>query len=165
MRTLDAIDREQIAMSKSIAADLRPAAPPHSGNKLQSRFYVDRPAPGQDLSKIPIGRLLGCRVLLDRIDQERTKIGRFFMADTYQHGSCTFKVLAAGPGEWVRGQKKGSSIWIEPEVKPGDICLSYHFFRSNEHPGWHQPQWLDDSAGRGRVSLDCRFVELIKTEE
>jgi hypothetical protein len=121
--------------------------------------------PGQPLSEIPVARLLGCRVLLDRLDQDNNKIGHIFLADAYHHGSITFKCLATGPGEWVRGRKKGSRVWIEPEHKPGDICFCHAFFRAGDHPEYHQPVWLDDAGGRGRVCLDCRFVEYVQTQQ
>src|SRR5208337_760315 len=87
-----------------------------------SRFYVERPLPEQPLSELGIARLVGCRVLIDRIGQEETKIGRFWIKDCYGHGSITFKVLAVGPGEWVLKGKKGKrrQVWIEPCMVPGD---------------------------------------------
>jgi hypothetical protein len=125
-----------------------------------SRFYLHRPNPGQDLCEIPIARLLGSRVLLDRVSPEANKIGRFFFIDTYQAGSVMFKVLAVGNGEWRPVGKKKRMAWIEPEVQPGDVCVSHHFFRASEHPDWYQPVYLDDPGGLGRVALDCRFAEL-----
>ena len=61
------------------------------------------------------GRILGCRVLLLRIEENITHSGRFLLPDTYQHGSVMYRVLAVGPGEWVKIGKK--QVFVKPEVQ------------------------------------------------
>lgn len=105
------------------------------------------------------GRLLGCRVLLLRIEENMTHSGRFLLPDTYQHGSVMFRVLAVGPGEFVnRGKKR---VWIQPEVAPGHCVISRHWTQTNEPrtKTWHAPVFLDDQGGSGRVIVDTRFCE------
>jgi co-chaperonin GroES (HSP10) len=140
--------------------------PDFSPVKPESRFYVNIPSEqGEDLSKEPVARLLGCRVLLlraikgDRQGQAISSIPGFILPDTYQHGYNTFTCLAVGPGEWVKCKKK--RLWIEPEVRPGDYCVSQHWTQTTMHPHWHPPVYLDEVDGRGRVILDCRFVEFV----
>lgn len=106
------------------------------------------------------GRILGCRVLLVRIEENITHSGRFVLPDTYKHGSVMFRVLAVGPGEFVKQGKK--RLWIQPEVTPGDCVVSRHWTQSNEPrtETWHAPQYLDDCGGAGRVIVDVRFCEI-----
>jgi co-chaperonin GroES (HSP10) len=106
------------------------------------------------------GRLLGCRVLLLRIEENITASGRFVLPDTYQHGSVMYKVLAVGLGEWVKERKKRR--WIAPQVEPGECVVSRHWVQAQD-PGkasWHSPQYLDDQGGAGRCIVDSRFLEL-----
>jgi co-chaperonin GroES (HSP10) len=107
------------------------------------------------------GRILGCRVLLVRIEENWTHSGRFLLPDTYQHGSVQFRVLAVGPGEWVKIGKK--RIWIPVEVAPGDCVISRHWVQAQDprNATWHQPQFLDNVDGSGRVIVDTRFCELL----
>lgn len=108
------------------------------------------------------GRILGCRVLLLRIEENITASGRFLLPDTYQHGSVMFRVLAVGPGEQVWNKRKRIRIWVPVEVNPGDCVISRHWTQSGEPrtQTWHVPHFLDDVSGRGRVIVDSRFCEL-----
>jgi co-chaperonin GroES (HSP10) len=115
------------------------------------------------------GRLLGCRVLLQRMEENITHSGRFLLPDTYKHGSVMFLVLAIGPGEWVHkktgkfvGESRKYHLWIKPQVKPGDCVVSRHWLQAEDPrcKTWHKPEYLDNCDGSGRVIVDCRFLEV-----
>ena len=129
----------------------------------QSRFYID-PSAILNGDESPVGRLLGNRVLLRRAESEMVQSdGGIWLRDHYKHGSPIFKVLAIGPGGYVKQfNKRGKFrlVWIEPQVFPGDMVLSYHWTAASEHPDWIQPQYLDDAGGAGRVVLDARHIVL-----
>jgi len=125
-----------------------------------ARFYLD-PHP-EDLNTAEVARLLGNRVLLfrDEADMKRLPSGLFFR-DTYGIGSMLHKVLAVGPGTWVKQpmkHKRWRWIWITPDCERGDIVISDHWTSASEHPHWHPPRFLDDAGGRGRVIVDARFI-------
>lgn len=130
-----------------------------------NRFYMRHPGTtGFDQPNEPVGRLLGNRVLLlrvlkgDRQGQEVSKIPGFVMPDLYMKGYNAFMVLAVGPGEWVKRKKK--RVWIQPQVEPKEYTISNHWSQAADHPTWHQPEYLDEVDGRGRVIVDARFLEI-----
>jgi co-chaperonin GroES (HSP10) len=100
--------------------------------------------------------------MLRRIEYEdtRTDFG-FFLADPFKRGNLVFEVLAIGPGRTLKHPFKNKSVFIKPEVAPGDKVISRHWFTASEHPSWHKPEHLDGVDGRGRVILDARFIECI----
>lgn len=126
----------------------------------RARFYLHPPHAGVQPADAPIARLLGNRVLLLRVilgenGLSRTNSG-LFIANTYQRDITTFKVLALGPGRWIKRGKR--SVWIEPQCQQNDFCLSDHWTKSPLFPSYHQPHWLDSTNGEGRVILDARFI-------
>lgn len=127
-------------------------------NEMTSSPYINA-VPVKKASPVNPMRLLGNRVLLLRIEVEDQKSGGIHLADTYKKGSVIFRVLAVGPGRWIKKGRK--YVWISPEVKPGDVVGSHHATDATLHPDWHIPHCLDTADGRGRVALDSRFCELI----
>ena len=133
----------------------------------RARFYMTVPTGGVQPEGAPVARLLGNRVLLLRIlrgdgGMQRSDVG-LYMPDTYQKGYNTFKVLAVGPGRLEKRREK--MVWVQPEVEPGDFCISNHWAGASEHPEWHQPVWLDAYDGSGRVILDARFINSVWREQ
>lgn len=114
----------------------------------------------------------GNHVLLSRIEATEHEIEmpdgtKKFLAlhRTYATGgnaSVIFRVLAVGPGGYVKGPRKLGGwqwVWCQPEVEPGDLCVSFHFYQQEE--GGPQCHFLDNVDGTGRCIVDCRVI-LIK---
>jgi co-chaperonin GroES (HSP10) len=103
---------------------------------------------------------LGNRVLLLRLEEEEiVNSSGLVIPDTWKHGSVVHKVLSVGPGGWVWNVKKKKRRWETPQVMPGDVVISTHFFSASEHPNWKEPVYLDYADGRGRVLVDSRFIQ------
>lgn len=134
----------------------------------ESRFYTEPTRYGVMRSTDETARLLGNRVLLLRKEPDSIRTGgdKLIIPDKFNTGSYTFWVVAVGPGEWVYFKNRGKTrkLWIQPEVKRGDLVCSRHWWRSSQYPGWHQPVYLDDVEGEGRTVVDARFVEYIITQ-
>lgn len=109
-------------------------------------------------------KLIGNRVMLARMEDSLVSQGGVWLPDRKETG-VIHRCIGVGPGEWILCGKEGKRKWkfIQPEIAWGEMCVSYHFFRSSETPKWHQPVYLDHADGRGRVILDARFVELTWT--
>lgn len=104
-------------------------------------------------------KLLGNRVILRRVE-ESVSFSGFILADPFHHGQIVFEVVAVGPGRWVSNPRTKKSVFIVPEVQPGDQVVSLHWFQTTEHPDWHKPEYLDNVDGSGRIALDARFCLL-----
>lgn len=127
-----------------------------------ARFYVNRVDRESDLDSEPVARLTGNRVLLFRENIDLTQLpSGLYARDLYAHGSRLYKVIAVGPGTWTRHYNRRNKfkwLWVEPDVKIGDIVVSNHWTDAAAQPAWFQPQNLDDSGGSGRVIVDARFI-------
>jgi hypothetical protein len=110
----------------------------------------------------------GNRVLLLRLDNNQHEFSMpdgsrrvFELRKTYATGgsdSVVFRVLAVGPGGYEkRPTKRGFKwVWVVPSVKPGELCLSYHWYSQGENIP--SPHYLDNADGSGRVIVDSRLI-------
>jgi co-chaperonin GroES (HSP10) len=103
-------------------------------------------------------RLLGNRVMIRRVETSEIQTASgLFVADPFKRGEIIFEVLEVGPGRLLRHPRKNKSVFISPEVSKGELVLSRHWFDASLHPSWHQPEYLDNTDGSGRIVLDARF--------
>lgn len=90
-----------------------------------------------------IKRLLGNRVLLERIEDPYARPSGLILLNRWTPDSVVFKVLAISP--------KATT-----EAKPGDRILSRHWLDSARHGT--SIEVLDHADGRGRVVVDAKEI-------
>lgn len=105
-------------------------------------------------------KLQGCRVLLLPYSTNQVSNGGICVPDVYGHENTKFRVEAIGPGRWVSRGNKRNKIWVQPEVKPGDIVISKHWCLEPP-PGYHKTHHIDSEVQTSRATVDCRMIVAI----
>lgn len=102
-------------------------------------------------------KLLGNSVLLEPIDagEQLSSASNLVLVNHHKRANLKFKVVAVGPGAFVKRRKK--RVWLQPEVEPGDRVLC----NAELDPAIVKHS-LDD--GTGRVLVDAAGI-LMKWRE
>lgn len=103
-------------------------------------------------------QLLGNRVMLIPFDLSLQKSASgIFIPDTCKRPNFFFRVVAVGPGEWIRRKGKPNK-WLSPEVHLHDRVVSRHWQNDMAERGWHATQYDQRQDSTAWVIIDARHI-------